>query len=156
MRKIIYFSILFFLSTAALFSMGGSEPRFYGDESSPHTLLIVTESSDFKDALVNRIVNSLEDYYISIYPLSSLKDHSASDYSAVIIINTAKIQNIDKDIFNFLDTNSSASNLFIITTQDSLDWEPDLTVEALSTASLEEDIPELLNEIINWLKRIEE
>jgi len=64
----------------------------WGDLKADQRVLIATQRSEFKEAVVSRVVEDLEKdlCYVKVIDLKQLKIDSATDYDAIVVVNTCK------------------------------------------------------------------
>lgn len=104
------------------------------------TVLIASRSSDFKNALVERLGATLTSRGIGlkIIGVEALETIDAHDYDAVVVINTCLAWGLDRDVQGFLDRQSRYDHILVVTTSGKGDWLPARTnqdVDAISSAS---------------------
>lgn len=96
----------------------------YGDAR--QSLLVASRSSEFKDALVGSIEEGFEGESVAItfIGLQDLRDESAEDYDAVILINTCIAWSLDPQVDTFLHKYRDEGNIIVVTTSGDGRWEP--------------------------------
>ena len=103
-------------------------------------VLIASRSSDFKKLLVAKLHEQLaavglEQKTIGVEGLAQV---DATDYAAVVVINTCLAWGLDQDVQTFLDRQETNENIIILTTSGNGAWLPDKgekDFDAISAAS---------------------
>ena len=110
-----------------------------GDKNSrKNTVLIVTQKSKFKRAVVDGIKNALEDDvpYIKVVDVKWLPNESTDNYSAIVIINRCMAGRPDPRIESFIDNYENKEKVILLTTGQLDSWKPDSSkVDAMTSAS---------------------
>jgi hypothetical protein len=119
-----------------------------GDPAVPQHLLIATQGSPFKDALVQRIVQHVEprSVYIKVIDVTALADVQEADWAAIVVIHTWENWNPQADAKAFLDRSRSPHKIIVVTTSGSgRETLPGL--DAISAASVMREGPQTFNEV---------
>jgi hypothetical protein len=124
-------------------------------------VLLVWDSSTFKDELANEVQQAAEDEGLVIEledSIKFLKNIDPTDYTGIIIINTGMAGRMKGKVRTFLESSTVLPPTVVVTTfgdpSKSKDSEnPRPTVDALTTASLSdaEEIRELARKVVNSL-----
>ena len=127
--------------------------------STDNTLLIASRKSEFKQALVDRIVDAFSDQpvYMKIVGIEDLADEDANAYSAVVIINTAMGWTVDVPVEKFLKKYGAMESIIVLTTADGGDVLPDMkkrNIDAISSASVMDQADPLANTIIDKISQL--
>ncbi|MBW2220720.1 MAG: hypothetical protein JRF40_14720, partial [Deltaproteobacteria bacterium] len=114
---------------------------------------------EFKIAIIKKIEDAFLEkaVYIKIIGVEGLKNEDAKQYSAVLIINTGMAWEIDRKVEAFLDNYGELDSVIVLTTCISGDMSPDMEgrqIDAISSASAEEQINPVADEIISKLDKI--
>ena len=127
------------------------------------SVLLVWDSSTFKDELANEVQQAAEDEGLVIDVEDSikfLKNIDPTEYTGIIIINTGMAGRMKGKVRTFLESSPELPPTVVVTTfgdpAKSKDSEnPRPAVDALTTASLSdaEEIRELARKVVNSLKR---
>ncbi len=122
-------------------------------------ILIASRKSDFKNAIVTKIQDAFveESVYIKIIGVENLKDEDAEQYSAVLIINTCMAWEIDRKVEAFLDKYGERNSIIVLTTSIGGDILPDMEgrrIDAISSASVKEQITPIADEIISKIEKV--
>ena len=104
-------------------------------------LLVASRDSEFKQALVNKIIAKYQTrpVYIKIIGIEELATEDANAYSAVVIINTAMGWTVDVPVEKFLKKYGEMNSIIVLTTSDGGDVLPDMenrNIDAISSASV--------------------
>jgi hypothetical protein len=127
--------------------------RESADPSMDTQVLVASRSSDFKDAVVERIRQAFENepVYIKFIGLDDLKHEDGSRYKAIVLINVCIAWGLDPKVEGFLEDREDHSNIIVLTTSGDGDWLPDLkgrNFDAISSASRMADVNAVAGEII--------
>ena len=122
-------------------------------------LLIASRDSEFKQALVDTIVDTFADQavYIKIVGIEELANEDAHAYTAVVIINTAMGWTVDVPVENFLKKHGQLKSIIVLTTADGADVLPDMknrNIDAMSAASVMDQADPLADAMIAKINRI--
>lgn len=137
-----------FMALAVVLVSQGCAPKMVktvelGNTQSAIRVLIASEFSDFKKAVVEQVVagydsNSL---YFKITDLQNLAVETATDYAAVIIINSCVAWQLNPQVNAFFKKTEMPANIILLTTAGDQDWQAGIEgVDAITAASLPTDI----------------
>jgi len=89
-------------------------------EYSTH-VLIATQSSPFKDAVLDRVISELEnlEYYIKVIDVNDLNTVNAMDWNAICLIHTWEMWKAPKAVDSFITKSSTKDNIVVLTTSGS-------------------------------------
>jgi hypothetical protein len=121
------------------------------DEHLPNKILIASQGSDFKNELLNHLVNKIDNdsTYIKVVHTSKLFEVGLDNWTTVVIINTCVADKLQKSVTNFLSKVPEDYPLYMVITAGDGRWMPaDLQVDAISTASRLSKIDETVNSIL--------
>jgi len=129
------------------------------EHSLEQSVLIVSRSSEFKDAVVRKIGESFKEQpvYLKFIGLNELEQQDVSKYSAIVIVNTCIGWGIDRKTKAFLDKTENQDNIIILTTSGDGGWMPqmkDYTFDAVSSASELVKVDEIADKIIGKLNTL--
>lgn len=116
------------------------EPFNLNEQHQTQKVLVAARSSEFKEALVAKIKANYQDQpvFVRFMGLNQLKQESAGDYRAVVLINTCWSWDMDRNVKAFLKRTKNQNNLIVLTTSGSGDWQPkkkEQNFDAVSAAS---------------------
>jgi hypothetical protein len=113
-------------------------------------ILIASQESKFKTDLVSSIVNGLKtkDIYIKVIDVTSLTGIVPRDWNSIIIINTCEAGKLQKNVIEFFKKYPDDKRMILVTTSGSGIWKPDdISIDSISSASLNDNIPEISDSI---------
>jgi len=113
-----------------------------GAPSSAQRVLLATQGSPFKEALVAGLVAHLRSrpVYVSVIDVSGLPGVKEGDWSAIVVIHTWEYSQPQADARAFIDRLSDRSKLIVVTTSGSGDARMP-GVDAISAASVMDEPP---------------
>ena len=109
-----------------------------GDPNAKYKILLASQGSEFKDQLLNDIVQQLESdtVFLSIVDCTSLEKEEILDWNAIVIIHTTQIHGMPKAAKNYLTKIPDLSKVVLVTTSGGCDEVvTEFDVDAVSTAS---------------------
>ncbi|MDN5203917.1 hypothetical protein QQ008_21170 [Fulvivirgaceae bacterium BMA10] len=144
---LFWYKVRYSMSEAVAFEVNGH--RFN------HKLLIATQGSDFKDALVNGIVDHYrkDTVYMRVIDVSDLHNVEENLWDAIVIIHTWENWKPQQDAKAFIDRVSDLSKVVVVSTSGDGDMKIE-NVDGISSASEIEDVPKITNKIILKLEKI--
>ena len=107
-------------------------------------VLIATQNSDFKQAVIQAIRDTLEknSSYIKVIDVKRLPRESTDDYDAVILLNECMAGRPDPRVESFIDDTAGKDKLVVLTTGRLDSWKPESPrVDAISSASVMTQAP---------------
>lgn len=126
--------------------------RDIGDRQSCKRVLVATEQSQFKERLVGQITETLRDeaYFVRLIDVGRLADESSLDYGAIVVVNTCRAWQLDRNVRQFLQhLDDHEKEKIVLLTTRSGSWTPQLVgVDALTSASEVDRIPALAAAIV--------
>ena len=102
-------------------------------------VLVATQNSDFKQAVIQAIRDRLENNsnYIKVIDVKKLPYESTEGYDAVIILNTCMAGRPDPRVESFIDDSTEKEKIVVLTTGRLDSWKPESPrVDAMSSASV--------------------
>lgn len=120
------------------------------DQYLANKILIASQGSEFKNTLLNDLVESIvdESIYIKVIHTSDLDLVEIDHWNSIIIINTCVADKLQKSVTNFLSRVPEDYPLFMVITAGDGRWKPaNLHVDAISTASRINKIDEIISEV---------
>jgi hypothetical protein len=149
--------IIFFIILIVICISGCAPPPMVtstiGTVDSKNRLLIATQKSEFKEAIVSKVVKSFEgnNIFIEVTDLADLSNKLIEDYKAIIILNDYKFFQINRNTKKFLKNvnDYERRKIVLLTTAGS----PKLMiksseVDAISSASITGNTDTISDEII--------
>jgi len=133
--------------------------REVNQPSMDERVLVASRSSEFKNALVARIEEAYADrtVYVKLIGLSELEGEDASQYAAVVLINTCMFWELDPDVKAFLDRHENHANMIVITTAGNPEWEAEREgrdFDAISSASQMSEVEDLSGQVVEMIGRL--
>jgi hypothetical protein len=133
-----------FLIFLSLVLWGCASPPIETTQSGPvavskKSVLIATQNTKFKRALVSEIRNALNNnsIYIKVVDVKNLRYQGTRDFSAVVIINRALAGRPDPRVEIYIDNQPQKNKVIILTTGILDAWKPDTEgVDAMTSASV--------------------
>ena len=114
-------------------------------------VLIAGSKSDFKNALVAKVVKELNDRKITsaIVPLKQLKELDESKYDLLVLISSCIAFKPAPQVKKFLKKVKNKEKIIVVTTVGNEKWGPkNLEVDAITTASTIVKVDEIANELV--------
>lgn len=132
-------------------------PSRVGSPTSEHTVLLASQSSEFKDVLVEKITGAVtaENMAVDIIGIKGLKAVEAEQYAGVVMITSCQIWNVDPLVRNFIDRHPDYKPIVMVITSKS-GWLPkktDLDVDAIASASVLADSDAVSRQIVARLRQ---
>ena len=147
-RKLIvgccWVALLFLLAGCAAPQRFWPQEDIIGSETtapdSSQIVLIASRSSDFKKRLVAKLHEQLAAVGLAqkTIGIEELAQVDATDYAAVVVINTCLAWGLDHEVQTFLDRQETNENIIVLTTSGNGAWLPDKgekDFDAISAAS---------------------
>lgn len=118
-------------------------------------VLIATQGSKYKDAIVNGVVDYLlsKPVYIKIIDVSNLNKVTINEWNAIVILHTWEISKPPIAVKEFLKDNYSSNQIIVLSTSGNGD-EKITDVDAITGASLLRDVPNHVDTIIDMLDNL--
>ncbi|HET9473956.1 MAG TPA: hypothetical protein VFO82_08685 [Steroidobacteraceae bacterium] len=124
------------------YSMSVARTFEVNDARSSQRVLIATQGSKFKDALVAEVVGYLRarNAYAKVVDISALTTVNEGDWNAIVIVHTWEMRKPPADVKTFVDRVSHPGRLVVLTTSGAGDFRME-GVDAISSASVIADVP---------------
>jgi len=110
----------------------------FGNSEYARHVLISTQGSDYKEAVVQRLVEQLgtDSIYIKVTDVSNLETISPIDWADIIILNTSIADQMSSSTSDFLERVGPSDKIMVVTTSGGGDFTPpNLKVDGITTAS---------------------
>jgi hypothetical protein len=100
-------------------------------------VLIAARASEYKEEVVALVCEELkqDDAHVLVTGVGALADHSADNYEAVLIINTAMAWTLDPEVQSFIDRFPDHDTIVVFTTSGDGGWLPEETDAAYDAVS---------------------
>lgn len=121
------------------------------------SILIASQDSDFKDAVVARITSTLDLLQLSykVTDVSTLKKVDEDEWDAIVIVQTVKMGKINKHVRRYLDDALDLDKIVLVTTAGSGDPRTDAwDVDTITCASKMEELENILEQVLMRLEMI--
>ena len=142
----IVYVILFYPRKADSFEIISTNPT--------KTVLIATQGSDFKDTFIKTLCDSLKksSLYIKGIDVKNLAEVNDENWDKILIINSFLIK-LNKSVDRFVSRAVTPEKILIFVTSDGADWQPqpELMVDAITSASRKQYITNLVDLITIWI-----
>ena len=128
-----------------------------GDSETSRKLLIASQGSDFKNALVESLTTHLakESIYMHVIDVTDLENVKEDDWDAFLLIHTTEQWKLQPDVKAFLDRAKYLDKVVVVTTSGSGEWKSEeYDVDVMTSASKSEELPVLTNDIVSKLQEI--
>jgi hypothetical protein len=128
-----------------------------GDPWAGNKVLIATQRSEFKEAVVSRVVEDLRAdlCYVKVIDLKALKDEPATEYDAVVVVNTCKAWSLTRGASRFVKNFEDKEKVVLLTTAGGGDWMPKSAgVDSITSASKSQKVDPLADEIVGRVRKI--
>ena len=127
--------------------------------STNREILIATEKSEFKDAVVDRVTQTLKQKGrpFKIVDLKQLAQESADRYDGIVILNTIWAWHLRGKVSHFLKplTDDQRRKVVLVSTADGEDWKTKETgVHAVTSASKMTKVDEVAGFIVRELEGV--
>lgn len=151
-------ALFFILATWYKFeySMDTVEPYAIYSSSFKDKLLIASQGSDFKNAVVKGVVTYYENIplFIRVIDVSGLPQVNPADYDAVLILHTWEYDRPPKTVTQFITENMEYSEMFVVL---STSGEGDNTIQGVdgfAGESIMVDVPGYIDQVVKKIDTI--
>ena len=139
---------VFLMALAVVLVSQGCAPKMvktveFGDSQTAIRVLIASEFSDFKKAVIEQVVAGYDSnaLYFRITDIENLADETATDYATVIIINSCVAWQLNPRVNTFFKRTEMPANIILVTPVGDQDWQAGIEgVDAITAAALPTDI----------------
>ena len=129
---------------------GVIEPFQVGNPQATNKILIASQSSDFKENLLETLVQELKsnDKYLYVVDCTKLGNEVFSYWDAIVIIHSAQVHKMPREAELFLKRSVDLSKVILVSTSGAGDDKiEEFDVDAISTASR----ISIIHKVISWL-----
>ena len=129
----------------------------WGDLKADQRVLIATQRTEFKEAVVSRVVEDLEKdlCYVKVIDLKRLENEPATNYDAIVVVNTCKAWRLTGGVSKFVKAFPYKDKVVLLTTAGGEDWKPkSVEVDAITSASKEQKTDPVAEEISRKVRKI--
>jgi len=130
------------------YSMGVARPFEVNDPHSQPRVLIATQGSEFKDAVVSGVVDHLKkrSAYVKVMDVSGLSGVNDGDWSAIVVLHTWEMRKPQADAKAFVDRVRDMHKIVVLSTSGAGDFKIE-GIDTISSASTIADAPARVAEI---------
>lgn len=153
-------SIVFFILVVGFLSMVTTmvfANRIEGNPNGRYRVLIATESTPYKNQLINTLIERLNDGNVRIqvvdHQRGGLNGMDPRDFNAVFISNSGVQAMVRPAVMSWLNSvRAHDSNVILHTTQIN-DWTPPVQVDSVTSASARGNINRLSDDLVQRIRR---
>lgn len=151
--RVIFIALSVVFVATGLWALQPVEQQDIGSRSALNTVVIVSESSRYKERLIEAIVDELDDgrTYIAVRNFDDFGSINPRDYDSVLVINAGVGAEVRRDVVSWLDRQSYDDNIVVLTTQLT-DWTPQIEVDSVTTASRNRNIPDVSADLVQRVR----
>jgi hypothetical protein len=137
------------------FSMASAESFSVNDASSARRLLIATQGSTFKNAVVAGVVERLRQrpIFIQVVDVSALSGVNASDWDAIVVLHTIEYGDAPPAAQAFVNRVGDTGKVAVVSTSGRGDFKME-GVDAISSASRMTDVPARVDELVERIEGV--
>jgi hypothetical protein len=120
-------------------------------------VLIATQGSNFKDALVSGIIEELKTkaVYIKVIDVTALSKRKEEEWNAVLVLSTCQSQTLQAETMAYLQQAKELEKHVVLITSGAGDWQPkEAPFDSISSASKMANVAPLVARIIKQLEGI--
>jgi len=133
------------------------DPFEFNSSELTQKVLIASQGSDFKEALVESLTTLLKErpVYVRVVDVTTLEDINQSEWNAVVIIHTTERLRLQPDVKEYLDRSEDLSKVILVTTSGSGEWRTtDYDIDVITSASGNSESGSVLRSIVSRLDPI--
>ena len=137
------------------FAMSPVEAFAVNEPSSGQRLLIATQGSAYKDAVVGGIVERLRQrpIFIRVIDVSVLADVNDSEWDAIVVLHTIEYGKPPAPAQAFVDRTGDARKVVVLSTSGAGDFKIE-GIDAISSASRMADVPARVDELLGRIETV--
>jgi hypothetical protein len=116
-------------------------------------ILIATQGSEFKDKVVDGLVENLKDrsVYLKVIDISSLPDIKEDDFTAIVLLHNWEMLKPPEVIEQFLEQSKNIEKIVVLTTSGGSDTSKE-GIDIISGESIISEVPERVNQLMSKLE----
>lgn len=140
-----------------IYKQGVIEPYALGDPNADTKVLIASQGSDFKNALVDSLTSHLAEelVYMKVIDVTGLGQINEDDWDALVLIHTTEKSKPPADVNAYLDRVHDLSKVIVVTTSGSGEWKSeDYDVDVMTSASKTKELSGMVKHIVARLQQI--
>lgn len=154
---LIVLAILAAVASRTIFAQKVAESFEVNSPTLSTKILIATQGSSFKEALVMSLIEQLrtQAVYINVVDVSALPTMKEDDWQAIVIVNTCEGGQMQTDVNAYLAQAKALQKVVLLTTSGSGTWQPTgLSIDSISSASRKQRIAPLVVEMVQRVQSI--
>ena len=142
-----WYAVHFSMATAKPFEVNGPQVREH--------VLIATQGSAFKDAVVKRVADRLEKRpaYVKVIDVAALGDVREADWNAIDVLHTWEMSKPPAAVKTFVDRAQARDKLVVLATSGNGGYHLE-GVDTITSASLTSAAPAQAEEIVSRVEKI--
>ena len=128
-----------------------------GDKNCEKRVLIAAQQSEFKEAVVSKVVEGLEQdaCYVKVIDVKKLREESTGDYEAMVIVNTCKMWRLNRHVRKFLKKVQETGKIVLLTTAGDPEWKAKgVQVDAITSASEMEEVGAVAETVLEKVRTL--
>jgi hypothetical protein len=136
---------------------GVVEPYAVGNPALEKRVLVASQGSDFKNAVVESLTTYLEkkQVYVKVIDVTSLANVNEDEWDALVFVHTTEQWKLWPDVDTYLARAHDLNKVILVTTSGSGDWKTDkYDVESITSASRMEEMRALLPALYTRLDQL--
>ena len=131
------------------YSMDVARPFEVNDPHSKPRVLIATQGSEFKDAVVSGVIDHLKTRaaYVKVIDVSALSGVAEDEWDAIVLVHTWEMHKPQADAQAFVNRARSIPKMVVLSTSGAGDFKME-GIDVISSASTIADVPARVEAII--------
>lgn len=139
----------------AHYSMVAATPQEVGHPDAKERVLVATQGSAFKDAVVRGVIARLEPRgaYVKVVDVSALPDVHEAEWNAIVVLHTTEMEKPPRPVAAFVETTKAREKLVVLTTSGN-GGRKLAGVDAISSASSTAAVPGKVDEVAVRIEKV--
>ena len=149
--------VIVFIAYYLIYSQEVIEPFEVNSPALETKVLVGSQGSDFKNALLEKLTERIgkKDIYIRAIDVTTLSDIKDESWDAIILINSIQWYKLQKDVRVFLNSAQTTDRIIMLATSGDGDVKPkEGKIDTITSASKMNKLDEKLEEILSKLEPI--
>ena len=120
-------------------------------------LLIAAQQSEFKETVVSKVVEGLEQdaCYVKVIDVKNLRKESTADYEAIVVVNTRKMWRLNRHAKKFLKKVQESKKVVLLTTAGDPQWKAKgVQVDAITSASRMDEVGAIAETVLEKVRAL--
>ena len=137
------------------FSMTVVESRSVNEDSTQSAVLIVSQGSEFKNAIVDNLFDELgsDGHYVRLTDATRIAQISPNDWDVILIMHTMEIWQPQKDVAAFLEKNYNKEKMIVFATSGSGEIKMD-NIDGITGCSILEEAEQRSAELLKAINTV--